>query len=436
MRHILLAITTLCFSVPALAQESAAEVGLRALVVDFDQDGVDAPADRVMGLYKEACDAGWKPGCEASKWTNGDQARIEDAQAYFQPLCDNGDTIACMAVGWTLSQSPLGTPSEQGDFPDRGATYFKRACEKKNQRACYELGRLAWDGIGTLRDKQRAAALFEGACEGNVVVACKRSADLLLAGEFVKGDPEKASTYFQKACDFGDLSACDSLGELYRAGKGVERSPEKAVELFDRACKRGEASGCRNMALYHVAKGDLKNTVHYYGRGCKAGDGTACADAGKLYESGATGEANAGPRALEMYQLGCSAKEPGSCFAAAQIAEGRLGVKKDSVELVRLYTEGCENGGGAACGQIAHLTLYGREGVSRDRDEGVRLARRGCRAGDGWACYLTGMAYQKGWVGKRDWTQAAGAFQQACIEGVEQACGPEVKARRKAGLGI
>lgn len=436
MRHIFTLLATCLFAMPALAQESASEIGLRALTVDFHQDSAETPPDRVMALYKEACDAGWQPGCDAEQWTNGDQARIDDARAYFQPICDTKDTVACMAVAYTLTQSPLGTPSEEGEFPDRGATHFKRACEKGNQRACYELGRLAWDGIGTLRDRQRAAALFEDACEGNVIVSCRRSADLLLAGEFIDGDATRASTYYQKACDFGDLAACDALGALYRAGKGVERSPEKAVELFDRSCKRGEASGCRNMALNYVAKGDLKNTVHYYGRGCKAGDGTACADAAKLYASGSTGEANQGPKAFEMYQLGCTAGQPGSCFEAAQLAEGRMGVKKDSAVLVGLYEVGCDNGGGAACGQIAHLTLYGKEGVSRDRDEGVRLARRGCRAGDGWACYLTGLAYQKGWVGKRDWSQAAGAFQQGCLEGVEQACGPETKARRKAGLGI
>lgn len=436
MRYFVLALAAVLFALPGFAQESPSEIGLRALIVDFDQDGLDIAADRVNGLYKEACAAGWQPGCDATEWTDGTTARSEDARGYFQPLCESGDTVACMAVAWTLTQAPLGTPSAEGEYPDRGVTHFRKACDRKNMRACYELGRLTWEGIGTLRDRQRAAAMFTKACDANVVVACRHSGDLLAAGEFVKGDLPAAAVAYQKGCDFGDLMSCDLLGGMYRAGKGVEKDPVKAVELFDRACKRGEASGCRNMALNYVAKGDLKNTVHYYGRGCRAGDGTACSDAAKLYVSGSTGEANAGPRALEMYQLGCAAEDSAACFEAAQLAEGRMGVKKDSAELVRLYAAGCEGGGGPACGQMAHLTLYGKEGVTKDRDAGIQLARRGCRAGDGWACYLTGMAYSKGWVGPRDYGQAAGAFQQACLQGVDQACGLEAKARRKSGLGI
>ena len=183
-----------------------------------------------------------------------------------------------------------------------------------------------------------------------------------------------------------------------------------------------------------MAKADLKNTVHYYGLGCKAGDGTACADAGKMFASGATSDPMGDNKAFDMFSEGCALGEPGACFEAAQLAEARLSISDN--ELVRLYADGCNNGGGAACGQIAHLTVYGKEGVTKDREEGIRLARRGCRAGDGWACYLTGTAYQRGWTGERDWEQAAGAFQQACLKGVAQACGLETKARRKAGMGI
>ncbi|MBT3223187.1 MAG: sel1 repeat family protein [Proteobacteria bacterium] len=81
---------------------------------------------------------------------------------------------------------------------------FQRACEQKSVAGCAHLAEIYAQGIGVVRDLERAAELHSIACSGNI------------------------------------SHSCHSLGKMYRRGQGVEIDKRKARELAERAAALGE----------------------------------------------------------------------------------------------------------------------------------------------------------------------------------------------------
>jgi hypothetical protein len=128
--------------------------------------------------------------------------------------------------------------------PSEMALAKAAACDKGDAAACYRLGNLYEEGIGTPGDMARAHALHARACEAGRGEAC-RILGLLLTYE--SGPPADAARSLQlltRACDLDFLDACATVGGRLLADDAT-RNVADGVRLLTRGCQRGYWPACR-----------------------------------------------------------------------------------------------------------------------------------------------------------------------------------------------
>lgn len=107
----------------------------------------------------------------------------------------------------------LGVKSSKAKDYIQAKKYFEKACELKDGRGCFNLGRLYYYGEGVEKDFKKAFALFEKACDLNNGGGCGVLGFLYGSGKGVEKNLIKAAYFYSKACKLGDQEACEALKE-------------------------------------------------------------------------------------------------------------------------------------------------------------------------------------------------------------------------------
>jgi uncharacterized protein len=209
-------------------------------------EGVGIPEDgkRAMSLLHKACMAGWSRACSAqiayfSKTHAADSTKVVPL---VQRGCEGGDGDSCATLGM-LHQEGVGLVKD----PERATYFFKRGCSASSKLGCVLLGEAYLDGRGVDKDPERAAELFTMACQAKDSAACDREAKLYFLGEGVKKDEPKGIELLGRACDLGSAGSCLVLGLRYQHGTGVGKDNGKADALFKRACDGGQSIACEQL---------------------------------------------------------------------------------------------------------------------------------------------------------------------------------------------
>lgn len=145
--------------------------------------------------------------------------------------------------------------------------WYKRAAERGNVDAMYNLGRMYSKGIGTKVDMKEALFWFNKAMEhgtgrerghGKAYYAIGR---LFYKGEGVKKDYAQAEKYFLKAAELGEKDAYLQLGYFYHNGDGNRKDTEKAITWYKKAAQTGNDIAMHNLGALMAEKSGYAKVV-------------------------------------------------------------------------------------------------------------------------------------------------------------------------------
>ena len=234
---------------------------------------------------------------------------------------------------------------------------FKKAADKGNAEAEYNIADLYWGGLGVEEDHETAAEWLKKAAENDYPEAQNALAALYYNGMGVPQDFEKAAKWAKKAADYDMAEAQYMLASFYFAGKGVSQDYNKAAELYLKVEKKG---------------GDL----------AKEAQGVLLL----MYLEG-LGVPQSDDKAVEMIR-----KASGLSLAEAQF---RLG---------ELYDRGNKE-----------------LGIASDTEKATKWYRKAAENGNATAQYYVGNAYQRGLGVAKSLTDAKYWWQKAADQGNEDA---------------
>src|SRR5690606_38884228 len=127
---------------------------------------------RAISFYKQACSVEEGGGCyhlgEVQGAGEGARANVVLAGGDFSRA--RGARHPTSRFYLALSHS-TGRGGRKPD-PKLAASLFEIVCEDGSAEACFNLGRMVYQGTGVEADRARAMALFQKACDGEMEQAC------------------------------------------------------------------------------------------------------------------------------------------------------------------------------------------------------------------------------------------------------------------------
>ncbi|CAL7938714.1 unnamed protein product [Xylocopa violacea] len=158
-----------------------------------------------INVYKKNCDQ-YNYGRSCTKY--GDyrvkgkhcEKDLTEAFKYLQKGCENGDANGCLRAG-------VLAVSEEKPEPDRksqvllGLKLLKKACDSKEEKACFYLSGIYLSGIE----------------------------------EIVEKNLKEAYVLSLKSCELGNPFACSNVSVMHKKGDGVQQNQELAQSFRKRA---------------------------------------------------------------------------------------------------------------------------------------------------------------------------------------------------------
>lgn len=284
----------------AFAVDGHEPAALRALSLDRGPDEMrGTPAD-LEAAWADACRSGWRPACNP---------------AAFEPSCDAGDALRCLAEGWRTE--------ETGDI-GQAREIFGTLCEGGLPRACGDLARVT-------PEPERASARHAAACDAGVGSSCRAISRVEQACTLGDGMGCLEAGQPGESCALGHAQGCIAWAE------GLSSTPEtarQAVAALDRGCQLGSPAACTESAS-RLADGrgvppDPEEASRRWITACEADHGPACrALAARILDGQAEGIAIS---ARTLYQRGCDLEDRESCQRLARFA---LEQRRPPLEFVR-----------------------------------------------------------------------------------------------------
>jgi len=118
-------------------------------------------------------------------------------------------------------------------------------CDGGDAAACYRLGNLYEEGMGTPRDMARAHGLHARACDAGRGEACRTLGILLSYQSGPPADAARSLALLARACELDFLDACAMAGARILTAEGASRDVAEATRLLARGCQRGYWPACR-----------------------------------------------------------------------------------------------------------------------------------------------------------------------------------------------
>lgn len=169
--------------------------------------------------------------------------------------------------------------------------------------------------------------------------------------------------------------ACSFVAADYRHGRGVVANAAVGDAIEVDTCERGYAPACDNIADARFEAGELPAADRYYTRACDLGLSSGCGSAGTVRRTRGKGH---DPRsALAMFQLGCKAGNPASCYGVGSAYESGVGVRRNRAKASAAYVRACDGGHAVACVAAAQLTSGAAAATLRDK---------ACKSGHAASC--------------------------------------------------
>ena len=120
------------------------------------------------------------------------------------------------------------------------------ACRYGQYYACFNAGRLRFEGRLVPRDVAGALERLRVACDRLLEAACRLRAEAVLSGaDATQADRERSSVYLEQLCSQADPRACHNLAVIRMSPAFGTPDPDAAMKLLARNCiERGFDASC------------------------------------------------------------------------------------------------------------------------------------------------------------------------------------------------
>lgn len=208
----------------------------------------------------------------------------EEAGNYARDLCENGNAEVCGWIGsWYYFKKKK---------YEEALYFWDKACEEKDQQACFNAGALEW--AGDEKNYHKMTNYFKTSCELGNSSGCNYAAGLLIE-QFQ--NYELAQEMYDKSCDLSDNSICNHLAFNAHMQKNVI----EARSYYEKSCKRDYPQGCTGIGVIEFNEGNINKAKNIFSETCNQKDYSACQFLGIIYE-----QENNIERAVQLYKLACS----------------------------------------------------------------------------------------------------------------------------------
>jgi TPR repeat protein len=118
--------------------------------------------------------------------------------------------------------------------------WFRKAAERGDAKAQYNLGTAYDKGQGVAQDYAQAAQWYRKAADQGLPQAQNNLGILYKQGQGVPQDYAQAAGWFRQAADVGFAQAQYNLGLAYRDGQGVKQDRGQALQWLQKAAAQGD----------------------------------------------------------------------------------------------------------------------------------------------------------------------------------------------------
>jgi TPR repeat protein len=158
------------------------------------------------------------------------------------------DLEVCYELAFSDAVSPL-TATAPSASDDVLIPIFRRAAEKGNAFAQWNLGIRYETGIGVEKDPREAAKWYRKAAEKGYAKAQFSLGVCYAYGKGVDRDEREAVKWLRKAAEQGYAPAQYHLGKCYSNGVGVEQDRSEAVKWWRKAADQGFSGATGALAM-------------------------------------------------------------------------------------------------------------------------------------------------------------------------------------------
>ena len=201
-------------------------------------------------------------------------------------------------------------------------SWYEKAAELNDIRACCNLGWLYQSGDGVAADKEKAYRLLSVGAENSMMVAVASVGMMRISGEGCARDIESGLRMMEDAFDAGYLNAGNHLSDLYLAGVHVTQDVDVGHEWLLRVAQSGDA---RSMAILghrlvtgSYGKLDYEQGMKLLSAALQQGFVTAYLWIGSLYRDGLGVERDL-EKAAFWYAQGAEAGDMQCAFALVSL---------------------------------------------------------------------------------------------------------------------
>lgn len=170
----------------------------------------------------------------------------EDIKLAYYLLCESAD------AGYTASESELGyaflIDVELDPDYDKALSYLKRASQKNDVKALWNLGFMYQNGLGVTKNYLESLEYYKMAAKLGMPDAFHQVGAFYYEGLGCTRDINEARKWFKKGCDANCISSLITLGNIYYN----EEKDKESYELLLKAEKLGskEASEFLKDSVY------------------------------------------------------------------------------------------------------------------------------------------------------------------------------------------
>lgn len=236
-----------------------------------------------------------------------------NAQNELEIYCKKGNPKAChnLAVNYLN-----GIEGDQN--LSQAYTLFKKACDDKFLKSCYNLALMSESGIGTNPDEFIAFENYQKTCvlskkkTYEESIGCASLAKMYMDGRGTRQDTKKGLEILNDTCKKGVLENCTILAEIYQNGYSlVPKDINKTKEILEYACKKDSSKSCVSLSEIYLNSSEKKG-VEFLKEACKLKDDESCLKIAIFYTNGEFVDQNLSI-AKEFFGKACDLKNSTGC---------------------------------------------------------------------------------------------------------------------------
>lgn len=300
--------------------------------------------------------------------------------------------------------------------------------------ACFKLGEIYFQGIGTAKDLQTGLKWYRRAAIKGLPIAMLQLGNIYRDGIIEPPSLTKAISWYEKAATAGNIKAMLILGEVYRGWYGMLPNYDKAMHLYIKAAGMGSleaeyqmyrliTNNLINQNKYPVninsilkslkqsaADGNLDSMValgdhymqqpnttvaiNYYNTAAEQNFAPALLRLGLLHFHGEGVERNYNT-AIEFFEKAAKLGNVVSEYHLGEIYRQGLGVERSAKTASLWYTKAANKNFPKALARLADLYFFGK-GIKPNLFTAIELYNKAATLGDSYSGLLISIFYAKG----------------------------------------